>query len=401
MSPAVRLATRLAEAPFAVRETDGTIFAWLITLDPKLVVGAPDRVLLAIERACRTDATSRRAMRALGALARERAPAALVMQALLEYPHRTFRALVSLGSLRLHHAQDVLRRFSAHPLCAPNILDLATDEQRDVLLAAVRDRLPSPMTRALRAHLEGTRRLREGQLARARARLARRMPLTRLGLLERLAYAAVREPLGARDIPADALAFVAEADGNRRAFRRFLRAQSSGDAAYLREHPATRAWSRKHPRLDVSLWSTGIRTSGIVPVLGAVELELEQDPLEVLQLGAHVRSCLQPGGLCAYSAPAIVLDVNKQVIYARSTSGRIVGRQLLAISKNDRLVAFHVYPQDAPRELRVLFRDYDEQFAKLLGLELYRDAEGDACKIDLVLASEWWDDGAWDLQVDG
>src|SRR5439155_7244273 len=106
------------------------------------------------------------------------------------------------------------------------------------------DRLPSPMTRALRAHLEGTRRLREGQLARARARLARRMPLTRLGLLERLAYAAVREPLGARDIPADALAFVAEADGNRRAFRRFLRAQSSGDAAYLRDHARVAGCSR-------------------------------------------------------------------------------------------------------------------------------------------------------------
>ncbi|QRK06882.1 hypothetical protein JQX13_43620 [Archangium violaceum] len=55
--------------------------------------------------------------------------------------------------------------------------------------------------------------------------------------------------------------------------------------------------------------------------MGEVTLSLEQDTLEALRLGTHVGSCLGLNGLCDCSA-AVVLDVNKRVLYARGSRNR-------------------------------------------------------------------------------
>jgi len=52
--------------------------------------------------------------------------------------------------------------------------------------------------------------------------------------------------------------------------------------------------------------------------------------------------------VCDYSAAAVVLDVNKQVVYARNRRGSVIARQLLALSEDDRLVAYDVYPRSTP-----------------------------------------------------
>src|SRR6185436_9082788 len=93
--------------------------------------------------------------------------------------------------------------------------------------------------------------------------------------------------------------------------------------------------------------------------------------LEVARLGAYVRSCLSPGGGFTYSAAAVALDVNKRVIYARDAGGRVVARQLVAISEADELVCFEVYPKEASPRLRRAFAAHDRALAEHLGLPLY------------------------------
>ena len=99
----------------------------------------------------------------------------------------------------------------------------------------------------------------------------------------------------------EALELLQQAEGNRRGLRRFLRAHLAGDPDYLLRHPATVAWARRHPGIDLATWTRGIdhhfTTDG-----RAVSIRLERDPLEVLKLGTYVGSCLGLGGSFACSA---------------------------------------------------------------------------------------------------
>ena len=253
--------------------------------------------------------------------------------------------------------------------------------------------------RRLRAHLEGRRRLSPAQLARERARILARLPELRLSLIRRRALDLVGQPYELDDDLPDplrhALLMQPSAGENRRALRRVIRAHLAGRADYLERHPANRGWLREHPKLDRRAWREGLtRRESLAGE--EVVLSLERDPLEVLRLGTHVGSCLGLGGCMAHSAVAIMLDVNKAVVFARAGE-QVLGRQVLAISKDERLVPHAVYPTWAEPPLRALFKAYDEAFARRLGLPLA--APDPEPEIELILAQRWWDDGAWDLEV--
>ncbi len=116
-------------------------------------------------------------------------------------------------------------------------------------------------------------------------------------------------------------------------------------------------------------------------------------------MGTYVGSCLGLGGAFSYSAVAALLDANKKVIYARDERGALLGRQLVAIDKDGRLVCFSVYPISANAAVRLLFRNYDQEFARALGVPVFVAAsDDDTYEIETVLAKEWWDDMAWDFE---
>lgn len=129
----------------------------------------------------------------------------------------------------------------------------------------------------------------------------------------------------------------------------------------------------------------------------AVTLAVEQDPLEALKLGTYVGSCLGLGGSFAYSAAAVVLDINKQVVYARDKRGTVVGRQLVAISEDEQLVCYEVYPLNAQKELESAFREFDTKFAAALDLPIYNGDDVENYEIAHILSHDWWDDLAWNL----
>jgi hypothetical protein len=126
-----------------------------------------------------------------------------------------------------------------------------------------------------------------------------------------------------------------------------------------------------------------------------IQSVLETDPLEALQLGTYVGSCLGLGGSFSYSAAAVVLDVNKQVVYARDQNGAIVGRQLLAISTGSTLLCFAVYPASAPEPIRAAFRNYDEQLAERLGIAIH-DPTDSEYEVEALISRDWWDDSLWE-----
>ncbi len=197
-----------------------------------------------------------------------------------------------------------------------------------------------------------------------------------------------------------ALQMQRRASENRRALRRLLDAHWRGDADYVWNHPQTRLWRQKHPGIDWNVWRGGLTVEGVTGTGAALTLAVETDPLEALKLGTYVGSCLGLGGAFAYSAAAVVLDFNKQVIYARDAKGKVVGRQVVALSEARQMVCFEVYPLDAQKRLGPLFAAYDRQWSAALGLAVY-DADGDEeYDIAHILSHGWWDDSAWNLKVD-
>lgn len=253
--------------------------------------------------------------------------------------------------------------------------------------------------RRLRAHTEGLRVLSPSQLARERKRILLRLPELRLSQIRRRVLDLLGEPY---ELPGEleeplrhALLMQPFAKENRRALRRVIRAYAAGDKDYLERHPANREWLRAHPRIHRKTWREGLTQRARLDGEEVV-LSLERDPLEVLRLGTHVGSCLGLGGVMAHSAVAIMLDVNKAVVFARA-GDQVLGRQVLAISEGERLVPHAVYPSSVAPALRELFKTYDEAFARQLGLPLEPpDAE---TEIELVLAERWYEDGTWDRCV--
>jgi hypothetical protein len=243
----------------------------------------------------------------------------------------------------------------------------------------------------------GRRQLSVGQLEGHVARLRRGLATCRLAALRAAVDAQLARSVGAQQVDREALSALAllqDAEKNRRGLRRFLRAFLSGDREHLLRHPATQDWARRHPRIDLAVWIRGLeRRIGSDDGQQAV-IRLEQDPLEVLRMGTYVGSCLGLGGGLTYSAAAALLDINKQVLYARNEQGAVIARQLLAISDKDELVPFAVYPASTGSPAQRAFDRYDTELALALGIARVDPTQ--AYEIENVLSQDWWDDGAWD-----
>lgn len=191
-----------------------------------------------------------------------------------------------------------------------------------------------------------------------------------------------------------ALRMLASIEWNRRALREALRAYARGDRDWAERHPCSERWFRAHPRVPRELWRTGLRRCEVLPDGRQVTLEVETDLLEVLRMGTLVGSCLGLGGSYSHSAVAAALDVNKRVVFARDERGRLLGRQLLALSEEGRLVCHPVHPARTPRGLRLAFARYDAEFARALAVP--PDTGEKDADVALVLAEACYQDWAWD-----
>jgi hypothetical protein len=355
------------------------------------------RSFLKLEKECRRENDARLIGRGLEVLAET--AGAWTVRAFRLCPAPLFRAAQVLGCMGGTAQREVVRSWLAHPL-----LTLDADGLPAEQLAREIDRqrppaVHNPVPRTLREGTNGRRHLRPGQVERARRVLLAELSVTRVDLLHRLALDRLARTVGpAPDTAAARHALCLQGDirDNRRALRRFLRAYFGGQRTYLTDHPVNRNWLARHARL-AETWLRGVRRCFRLSGSSQVCLEVEQDPLEVLRLGTHVGTCLGLGGIMADSAAAVLLDVNKCVVYARDASGAVLGRQLLALSEDERLVCFAVYPLEARPEIKQAFRDYDRALAEVLQIDIHDPKSNEeGYEIARLLSSYWWDDEPWD-----
>ena len=314
-----------------------------------------------MDRAVRRENDALLAGRGFGILLRHLA--AFAVDAFVAYPTRVMAVSRTLGAVDYDEACERVRVFARHRLLELRAHSstfgaesVPLHEQARGLVHAVSEfidpRAPNPVPRRLRDFLGG-RTIASRRPARpdmCNECVLGSIPLI-LAVLEKSVFGHARafiELDPSSDAARHALLLERKADENRRPLRRLLKAVASGDYEYLERHPATLAYRRSHTALDDRTWATWLEGLTLEASFrgNRVRLRVEQDTLEVLRMGTYAGTCLGLGGGHIYSAAAVALDLNKRVIYARNEAGVVVARQLLALSEDDRLVRFHVYPLD-------------------------------------------------------
>lgn len=398
----VDLCVRIAKPPFSTKSVLGELLPCVATAyeddaqswkDRETLRDAPDASWLALEDACKRYNNVRLIGRGLNRMALF--ARTLLVPTFVANPGALLQTADSLAAISFETAEAILEAYARSPLADPNLGE-APLERLCAVVAPIADAGgPNPIRRALRLHLSGEETLSDAQIRGHRERIVADLDIIRLAAIrqavERFLAARVGVPKIETPTVRHAVALLNNVSVNFRSLRRLLTATLAGDAAWKLRHPRSEQWFAKHPKVDRELWLRGIETRGHIDGVGDVRIAVESDPLEALKLGTYVGSCLGRGGNLEYSAAAVVLDVNKQVLYARDKRGSVVGRQLLAISEADELVCFSVYGTVGIDLLEPLFREHDLAFAAQLGLP----RSSDEYEIATVLSHAWWDDSAW------
>ena len=124
-----------------------------------------------------------------------------------------------------------------------------------------------------------------------------------------------------------------------------------------------------------------------------ITLSIAKDPLEILNMGAYFKTCLSPTSFNYFSVFANIADINKQIIYAKNTRGKVIGRVLLGLTDNGGLMTYHLYQHNAQLGFHKFALKYINNWAKQIGLTLTNKGE-----VSTLVATNWYDDGA--IEVD-
>jgi hypothetical protein len=184
---------------------------------------------------------------------------------------------------------------------------------------------------------------------------------------------------------------------NRRLLRRLLYAELAGQANWREQIPANAAFlaSLAARGVDVACWLS--ERPRELPDLAGGRIFLEQRPLHVLRMGTLFGTCLSLGEFNAYSAVTNACELNKRVIFVADRAGEVIGRKLIAISTEGRLVGFHTYckTEGEADAVQRAVQAYAHEFAAACGLEL-----ADQGEVATLFAQGWYDDGAvaWGVQ---
>lgn len=288
-----------------------------------------------------------------------------------------------------------------------------TDAQRRAIAALLAD-APPERRRALEARLrtleqrfaEPHRVPSPAKLERLRAKLRRRGALERLRVLEARADARLPEVVGrALKLPLPLPVWAieervlmllvplrAQPPAVRQLARTLFHARTGSPPWDMREHPANARFlaGLAERGIDLRPWLDGI--GPITTDDGAMTLALEDDPLEIFHMGRHFGTCLSPGQCNFFSVFANAADVNKRVLYARDARGVVMGRRLLCLTQEGALLAFDEYCHDRATGFAERSAEFVRRLAEAMGTAVVSRGV-----IPLLVAPDWYDDGAADL----
>ena len=400
LSEACAVLTRLCQTPFHPRRDTASVWLDFIAYFDKKqresLYAASDNSFQQMEKSCGTNNTTNLVSRGTWALAK--AMPAFTLECFLSAPTRLFRTGKTLGCLSIAERWEMVQSLAREPFMSRDIEEMGDAEVYDFIAAMDPLTLGKAIPKELRLHYQGSAILNAPRLAHYHTQMRRQWLRACLETMENAVYDRLARGFGVEawdEGARHALQIQMHTRENRKALKKLLAAHWAGRTDYVREHPQTRQWLKEHPRLNISVWLSSVPFSQNIAPYGQVTISPELDPVEALKLGTYVGSCLGLGGSFTFSAAATVLDINKQVLYARDAKGTVIGRQVAAYAESNELVCFYVYPISASDTLRAAFAEYDRKFAAALGASLHQKKAGEEdYEIEQILSHGWWDDGA-------
>jgi hypothetical protein len=131
---------------------------------------------------------------------------------------------------------------------------------------------------------------------------------------------------------------------NRRVLRRLLRHAARNDRVWMRALGPNRAFLDHLAALGLQPAEWLAERSRIVGrPTDPVQAYATVDPLEVLQMGSLFGTCLSAGKFNAHAAVAAAVEANKRVLFVKDGAGRVLGRQLIALTRDGEIVGFTCY----------------------------------------------------------
>jgi hypothetical protein len=203
------------------------------------------------------------------------------------------------------------------------------------------------------------------------------------------------EPRLSKESTRECLLAVFKLEPKTRALAKTVLSRRFGEGPWdLRDHP-------ENARFVASLEKRGAAMTPWLDGIGArkerlpdgrdIVLSLESDPLEILEMGRHFDTCLSPGAFNYFSVFSNLADIDKRVIYARDTEGRVVARCLLGLTAEGGIVTFHAY-RHGTFDFGAMVARFAGELSSRMGVVVV--ARG---SVPLLVASDWYDDGPVDL----
>lgn len=404
MSSVYTLLKIISQEPFTKKSNSAATASHFIDQGDQAVcdffLQAPVSSFLNLEKACRSENRARLISRGIYSMLREIGQ--FTVECFYYFSSKLFDVAKVLGTLSEPRRHNILQKFMQHQIMDKNLALIDIHDLYQAIQDDLGEGVSNPFSRKLQKYIAGECDMSEQRIKRHTSNLLIKLILMRLDILDKIIFDTLRAnyTLDNKKFPQEAhtLQAINMLEDNKRSFKRFFKAYLDGNRTYIQTHPSTRSWTEKHRKINLKLWTQGIILSKEHEDLGLLTIEIEQNPFEALKMGTYVGSCLGLGGEFTFSAAAVVLDINKQVLFARDKRNSFVARQLIAISEEEKLVCYEIYPANTKSKIKKMFAEYDRLFAKELGIELYEDID-DEYTINHILSKDWWDDYAWDLSV--
>lgn len=154
--------------------------------------------------------------------------------------------------------------------------------------------------------------------------------------------------------------------------------------------PANRRWveQARQAGIKTDVWLSGIAACEFDhPSLGALTIDIERDPLEVMKIGAWFATCLSPHDMNFFSTVVIAADANKHVLVVRTPRGEPIARRIVAIDRNMRLWAFRLYAHQRDPAIESAVEGHIARLSQRCGI-----VSGGIADVESLTASEWYDD---------
>jgi len=116
--------------------------------------------------------------------------------------------------------------------------------------------------------------------------------------------------------------------------------------------------------------------------------------IDYLMMGFHFDTCLSPGNCNFFSTIANAVDINKQVVYGKTRSGRVIGRCLLTLTDQGSILTYNRYAHDPADGFAEAVDRFATRLAEAMNTQLISSG-----KVSTLVAKDWYDDGAVETEA--